>query len=448
MSKNEKIAVAGFFENFDFAALAAKATDINEPNSNQLLNMKNSPDVVTQQASDRQTVTTSHSLPHDTSDGQTVRSPDDQTVIASDRQRVITSGLVTQEGSEGHYVTTSLRQVKSRTSQGVTEGQKPVLKWLVKACGEVTKIITYKMISESLSITERAARTHVEALSKKGYIFTTTATRPNSLQPIGKTVFIKDAAHLALALAQSPQSSDVVTQGASGRHYVTTPDDVTQQESDGHYVTTSDRHTLCSSSILTTTTAQKEENIPFPENDIFNRLILDDWENWDLRSKSISDHLNKDLSLLQNILDKTAYVIRQKEGTEFAIKSKIGFLKRCLEHEFCEVDSNFLSRKEKIIRQRTEQMKREIIRLQAAKDEEKNVAIELLRLKLTSTELIELRERALGQIRQEMRNPDMIPAEGMIESYENKILYSQAEEIGLFTNLNSKITSDSASNVN
>lgn len=448
MSKIEKIAVAGFFENFDFDALAAEAADINEANSYPPLNKKTTSGVVTQQASDGQSVTTSHSLTRDTSGGQTVRSPDDQTVTPPDRQKGITSDVVTQQESDGHYVATSLRQTNSRTSQGVTEGQKPVLKWLVKACGEATKIITYKMISESLLITERAARTHVEALSKKGYIFTTTATRPNSRQPIGKTIFINDAAHLALALAQTSCPSDVVTRQASDSHYVARALGVTQLGSDGHCVTTSDRHTLCSSSILTTTTAEKEEHIPSPENDIFNKLILDDWENWDLRSKSISEHLNKDLSLLQNILDKTAYVIRQKEGTEFAIKSKIGFLKRCMEHEFCEVDGNFLSRKEKIIRQRTEQMKREIVRLQAAKDEEKNVAIELLRLKLSNTELIELREKALGQIRKEMRNPSMIPAEGMIESYENKILCGQAAEIGLFANSNLKITRDSASNVN
>lgn len=423
MPKSENLAVAGFYGDFDLIGLASQANEISKADNPVLETRIKSSDVVPFNTSLRQIVTTSDNLTQDGSDRQAHLESDRQTLEASLRHNVTTSDRQTPEESLRHNVTTSDRRANIKISQGVTEGQKPVLNWLINMCGEETKIVTYKMIHESLSITERAARTHIDALHKKGYIFAEMATRPNSLQPIGKKVFIKPPAHLAMALSNNSYSSDDLTQKGLDRHYVTTSERQTQSASLGQIVTTTDRQTYCSSSINTTTETDEK----------FGQLVLDDWEKWDLRPRSILEHLDKDLPLLQNLLDKTAYVIQQKEGTDFAIKSKVGFLKRCLENEFCEVDNNFISRKEKIIRLRTEQMKKESARLMAAKEEEKKTAIELLCFQLSEKEMKKIRNQAIEQIRSEMKQPGIEPSNVMIESYLKNILASMAIEKGLFS---------------
>jgi hypothetical protein len=432
LATSSDLAVAGFFGSFDLINLADKASKINKAAPPSLVSQENTSDVVTQFPSHRQTVIPSDNMAQDASDDQSQGTSDDQSQKASLGNNVIPSDHLSEDTSLRHIVTTSDKPTKSRISQGVTEGQKPVLQWLVKVCGNETKIVTYKMLHESLLITERAARTHIEALHKKGYIFATMATRPNSRQPIGKTISIKPTAHLALALSQSSQSSDGMTTDTSDRHYVIPSDRLSHNTAVRHIDTSADSQTYCSSSILTTT-ASKEEQLSFPEVEVFNRLILDEWEGWELRPKSIVEHLNKDVPLLQALLDKTAYVIRQKEGTEFAIQSKIGFLKKCLQNEFCEVDNNFISRQERVVRQRTEQMKREAARLKAAKEEERETAIELLSLQLSEAELKTIREQAIEQIRHEMKKPNMMPSDAVIESYEKNILIALAAERGLFS---------------
>lgn len=427
-AQTEDLAVAGFYGSFDLLGLASQASKISEKDILLPVFVEKRSDDLTQDTSLRQTVITSDDLTQDGSDRLPHLESDRQAFITTDRQNVTTSDGLAQDTSLRQNVTPSLRQPHLKICQGITEGQKPVLKWLINMCGEESKIITYKMIHDSLSITERAARTHIEALYKKGYIFTQMATRPNSLQPIGKVVFINPSAHLAMALSNSYQNSDGLTHNESLRHYVTRTDGLTQDTSLGQTVITPDRHTYCSSSILNTTTETDDS-----KKDAFEKLILDDWEKWDLRPKSISEHLDKDLALLQNLLDKTAYVIRQKEGTEFAIQSKIGFLKKCLQNEFCEVDNNFISRKEKIVRLRTEQMKKEAARLKAAKEEEREIAIELLRMQLSDRDLEKIRNQTIDQIRKEMNQPGITPSETLIESYERNILASLASEKGLFS---------------
>lgn len=434
MPQNEKAAITGFFDEYDFAALAKKAESLkSKPTPGPV----DSPDVVKQKASLRQEDRTSDSMPHypsgsltdSPSEPGTQRRSGDQTVKTPEGRYVSTSGLQTQNTADGQIVTTSVRQTRSIINTGVTRGQLPILKWLIQVCGSQEVIITYKMASAQLFVTERAVRTHIESLNKKGLIIAHTAHRPNSLQPIGKAIRITPNAHLALALSQSNGTNDVMTQNASLRQVVITSGQGLQVTSDGQTVRPSDRQTYSSSYENTTTTPL--ENIEEEGYRVFDKLYLDSWEEWDLRPQMIREHLGKDIAILQNILDKTAYVIKQKEGTPFAIYRKIGFLNKCLENEICEVDSGFVYRKEKLLALKNKQIKEEVIRIKKIRQELEQSTLELLRMSLSEDELKEVRNKAISIIKKELKSETIHVSDAQIASYENGILLSIAKEKGM-----------------
>ena len=395
------------------AAEATRASfNVSAQQADTLKQQPEGSDVVTETESLRHYVSTSDSMTQNTSDGQTQNE--------SDR--------LTQNESVRHNVSTSDRQINKRPGGGVTRAQEPVLKWLDERCGTSGSIVTYKMIRLALNITERAARTHMNALAQKDFIQSSLATHPGSFQPIGRHIIVNPQARIALALVQQ-NCSDVLTQNESVRQNVSTSDGQTQNETVRQYVSTSERHTLCSSGILTTTTGgAPTEN--FDEK--FDQLILDDWALYGLRAASIQTHLGKPLALLQDLLDKTAYVIRQKEGTDKKIQSKIGFLKTNLEREFCDTDDAFVTREESIRKQKTEQLKRETARIKEAREAERAAAIELLEVQLSEEEILLVREQAITQIRKEMQQPHLNPSEALVNSYEKNILASMAKERSLF----------------
>ena len=435
MPQDEKAAIAGFFGEFDFEALANKAGSLKSKSpSNPVL----TPEPPAQSTSLRQIVRSSDYVTQVTSDSVTenasepvpLRRSDDPMVKSTEGQYVTSPGPLTQNTPDSHYVTTSLRQAKPIINTGVTRGQLPILKWLVQVCGNQEVVITYKMASAQLKVTERAVRTHIESLNKKGLIIAHTAHRPNSLQPIGKAVRITHNAHLALALTQSNGRTDVLTENESVRQYVTPSVDQPQFTSDSQTVRPPDRHTYSSSSYKTTTTAF-EENSDEEGDRIFDKLYLDEWEQWGLRPKMIHDHLQKDITLLQNILDKTAYVIKQKEGTQFAIQRKIGFLNKCLDNEICEVDNGFVYRKEKLLILKNKQKKEEIARIQRAQQELEQSTVELLRSGLSGEELEEVKLQAINDIKSELKSETIHVSEAQRVSYENRILLSIAKQRGM-----------------
>lgn len=183
--------------------------------------------------------------------------------------------------------------------------------------------------------------------------------------------------------------------------------------------------TLCGGSDCSTTTTAEDE--------AFRRLVLDEWEGWGLRAKALGEHLaSKPSALQQEILDKAAYCIRQKEGTDHEIRNKIGFLINCLNQEFCDVDGAYISREERIRKKRTEQLRAEAARIKAAKEEEEQAAIEVLVLQLNQNEREELRQQAIERIMQDA-GPTMKPGGAMIDNYQKLILVEMARERGLLT---------------
>lgn len=417
--------IIGFFEDFDIDEVASdvrslksqRGTNSSIPKINKTLSLITEAGDMPPIGSDVVANNTSDNVTQDESLRQNVRTSDNVTQDESERQNVTTSEAVTHDAPERHYVTTSGRHYNEKIAFGITRPQAAVLSWLIQECGTKTNIVTYRMGSCALSVTERAIRTQIQALSKKGFILEQTAFRPNSRHPIGKAITIHPSAYMALALFQKEYTPDVVTHNKSERQNVTTSGIVTYDKSE--------RQTVCSS-ILTTTT---EQNFDEQNNELLDSLILDDWEKWGLRPHLISSFADKGLSIIQEILDKTAYVINKKNGSPFEIKNRIGFLKKCLAQEFCEVDNDFVSRKEKIKLKRIEQLKEEARRIEKLKLEEQNAAINVVKAGLSEDEIEDMRKLAIKNIQNELKNPTIEPNGPMIESYLRKLFLGKAKEM-------------------
>lgn len=197
----------------------------------------------------------------------------------------------------------------------------------------------------------------------------------------------------------------------------------------------SEKNPTYHSTILNPTTTTQQQNSPHCGGAFeakFSQLILDEWDQWGLRQAAIQMYLEKPLSLLQDLLDKTAYEIRRREGTDRKIQTKIGFLKKNLEREFCEIDDAFVTREEKFRKQKAEQLKREAARSKEAKEAEIEAAIELFEAQLSDEEHLTIRYQAIATIKEEMKQPHMEPREAMISSFKKNILATKAKERGFY----------------
>lgn len=335
-----------------------------------------------------------------------------------------------QVGTEGHRGIGAVVNTSAKPNRGLPFAQGEVLKILVSLVGNTSKVITYNMVIERHKNTVKSVRKAMDALEGKGFIHAPVAMAPGGRSPIGRLVTIMPDALLALHLFDPQNQAEWYRgRGAEG---------VPQIRAEGHRGIGAqglpqgwtEGQTICSSSILTTTTAETTSG---EAEDKFAQLILDDWTHWGLRPAAVQSFMAKPIALLQDLLDRTAYAIRQREGTDRPIQNKIGFLKTNLQNEFCDVDASFVTREERIRKQRTEQLKREAERIKAVREEEREAAIELLMLQLSGEELAMIRKQAIGMIREEMQQPNLNPGQALITSYERTIFADLAKERGLFS---------------
>ncbi|EKD41039.1 MAG: hypothetical protein ACD_74C00070G0001 [uncultured bacterium] len=335
-----------------------------------------------------------------------------------------------QNSTEGHRDIGAELNTSPKPIRGLPFAQGEVLKILVSLVGNTPRVITYNMVIDRNKNTVKSVRKAMDALEGKGFIHAPVAMAPGGRSPIGRLVTIMPDALLALHLFD-PQNQVEWHRGTGA-------EGVPQTRAEGHrgigaQALPQERaqgQTICSSSILTTTTGETTSS---EIEETFSQLILDDWGQWGLRPAAIQSFMAKPIALLQDLLDRTAYAIRQKEGTDRPIQNKIGFLKTNLQNEFCDVDASFVTREERVRKQRTEQLKREAERIKAVREEEREAAIELLMLQLSGEELATIRKQAIGKIREEMQQPNLDPGQALITSYERTIFADLAKERGLIS---------------
>lgn len=383
---------------------------------------------VTPERADGQADTGAEGLPIDEADGQTGTGAEGLPIDRADGQTGKSQVVPTKT-----HPAPKQKKVSSNQQYGVTESQNHLLQWLIYNTNSES-IITYPLISQSLKITYKSARTHLKALCDKGLITVVHVRSGQRKDIVGQRIIINDHAHIAVALFKAradqefPNIPSVLSTGSGADGMPNKrADGVPHVRAEGLPIHGAVGQTYCSSSILKTTTEQNLEN---QENSLlWDGLILDEWDDWGLRPHLLTSFVDKGIPVIQDILDKTAYIINQKAGTQFEIKNRIGFLRKCLAQEFCEVDNNYVSRAEKIKIKRIEQLKLEAKRIKQLKIQEQNAAIDVVKAGLSKDELEEIKRTTVQQIRDELKNQSFEPAEAMIESYMNNNLLRKAREL-------------------
>ena len=348
--------------------------------------------------------------------GDTLLGRQDHTLSPTVADMVTPSQERRVTGIQGDRVTPSQDNTNS-ISRVLYPAQAAVLSALVALQREGTQIYTREAIASRARSTKSGVDKAFTALERKRLIAKRTAYREGTRGQEGYHITISQDAPIALLLSGYNDQ-----QGIQG----VTPPGVQDDRATGIQGVTP----ICSSSILKTTTTA--ETISDEIADKFSQLILDDWGQWGLRPAAIQSFMAKPLALLQDLLDRTAYAIRQKEGTNRPIQNKIGFLKTNLQNEFCDVDDSFITREERIRKQRTEQLKRETERIKAAREEERDAAIELLSLQLSEGDFSAIKQQAIKLIKDEL-GPHMYPSTGVIAARERSILAGLAKERGMLS---------------
>lgn len=334
-------------------------------------------------------------------------------------------------GLQGHRVTPSRGDTNS-INRVLYPTQAAVLSALISLHQEGVQIYSRGVIASRAKSTKSGVDKALAALERKQLITKKIAYRHGTRGQNGCHISLSREAQVALLLSgytDHQELQGVTLSGLQGdRGTGPQGDTLTGLQSDR--ITGSQGDTpICSSIFKKTTTTGETTSGEIEEN--FSQLILDDWGQWGLRPAAIQSFMAKPLALLQGLLDKTAYAIRQREGTDRPIQNKIGFLKTNLQNEFCDVDASFITREERIRKQRIEQLKRETERIKAAREEERDAAIELLSLQLSVEELSAIKQQAIKLIKDEIGS-HMDPSAGVIASRARSILADLAKERGMF----------------